>query len=83
MSKISFFSTILFQFLLFLNLKLLDNTYLILSLFSTFILIGLFFKVVFKKSNLQQIGRGILFCSLTSLSLTIIVLIWLSYNFPK
>ena len=83
MSKISFFSTILFQFLLFLNLKLLDNTYLILSLFSTFILIGLFFKVVFKKSNLQQIGRGILFCSLTSLSLTIIFLIWLSYNFPK
>jgi hypothetical protein len=83
MSKISFFSTILFQFLLFLNLKLLDNTYLILSLFSTFILIGLFFKVVFKKSNLQQIGRGILFGSLTSLSLTIIFLIWLSYNFPK
>jgi hypothetical protein len=83
MSKISFFSTILFQFLLVLNLKLLDNTYLILSLFSTFILIGLFFKVVFKKSNLQQIGRGILFGSLTSLSLTIIFLIWLSYNFPK
>ena len=54
MFKISFFSTILFQFLLVLNLKLLDNTYLILSLFSTFILIGLFFKVVFKKSNLQQ-----------------------------
>jgi len=83
MSKISFFATILFQFLLVLNLKLLDNTYLILSLFSTFILILLFFKVVFKKSNLQQIGRGILFGSLTSLSLTIIFLIWLSYNFPK
>ena len=83
MFKISFFSTILFQFLLVLNLKLLDNTYLILSLFSTFILIGLFFKVVFKKSNLQQIGRGILFGSFTSLSLTIIFLIWLTYNFPK
>jgi len=83
MSKISFFATILFQFLLVLNLKLLDNTYLILSLFSAFILIGLFLKIVFKKSNMQQIGKGILFGSLTSLSLTIIFLIWLSYNFPK
>ena len=83
MSKISFIGTILFQFLLVLNLKLLDNTYLIIFLFSACLLIGLFLKIVFKKSNLQQIVRGILLGSLTSLSLTIIFLIWLSYNFPK
>jgi Na+/phosphate symporter len=83
MLKISFIVTILLQSLLVLNLKLLDNIYLIFSLFSALILIGLFLKIVFKKSNLQQIGRGILFGSLTSLSLTIIFLIWLSYNFPK
>ena len=83
MSKISFFAAIIFQFLLVLNLKLLDNTYLIFCLFSACLLIGLFLKLIFKKSNIQQIGNGILFGSLTSLSLTIIFLIWLTYNFPK
>jgi hypothetical protein len=83
MSKTSFISTILVQFLLVVNLKLLDNTYLILSLFFVFTLIGKFLKIAFKKSNVQQIGNGILFGSLTSLSLTIIFLIWLFFNFPK
>ena len=83
MSKISFIGTILFQFLLVLNLKLLDNTYLILFLFSACLLIGLFLKIVFKKSNIHQIGNGILFGSLASLGLIIIFMIWLSYNFPK
>jgi hypothetical protein len=46
-------------------------------------LIGKFLKIAFKKSNVQQIGNGILFGSLTSLSLTIIFLIWLFFNFPK
>jgi hypothetical protein len=83
MSKTSFISTILVQFLLVVNLKLLDNTYLILSVFFVFTLIGIFLKIAFKKSNIQQIGNGILFGSLTSLSLTIIFLIWLFFNFPK
>jgi hypothetical protein len=46
-------------------------------------LIGIFLKIVFKKSNIQKIGNGILFGSLTSLSLIIIFLIWLFFNFPK
>jgi hypothetical protein len=83
MSKTSFIGSILLQFLLVFNLKLLDNTYLILSLFFTFMLIGIFLKIVFKKSNIQKIGNGILFGSLTSLSLIIIFLIWLFFNFPK
>ncbi len=80
----SYILTILIQFLSLLTLKLLDNFYLVILIFITCLVSGLLIKTNNStKSKTKEIGWGLLFGSLTSLALTILFIIWLSFNFPK
>lgn len=84
MKTTSFILTILIQFLLVFTLKLLDNFYLILLILISSLVIGFLIQISNStKSNIKKIGWGLLFGSLTSLILTIMFVIWLSFNFPK
>ncbi len=80
----SFILTISIQFLAILSLKLLDNFFLIIMIFIACLLGGRSMKSS-SSSNSQkkEIGWGIFYGSLTSLTLTIVFIIWLVLNYPK
>jgi hypothetical protein len=80
----SFILTILIQFLSIVVLKLLDDFHLIIMIFIACLAVGLLAKLFNPtNSNIQKIGWGLLFGSLTSLTLTVLFVVWLSFNFPK
>jgi hypothetical protein len=84
MKIVAFITTILIQFLSIVALNLLDNFYLIILIFITCLVGGLLIKMSSStKSKMKEIGWGLLFGSLTSLTLTLLFVIWLSFNFPK
>ena len=84
MKIVSFILTILIQFLSLVTLKLLDNFYHIILIFMSCLVSGLFIRINSPtQSKTKKIGWGLLFGSLTSLTLTIVFVIWLSFNFPK
>ena len=85
MKAISFTSTIIFHFLIILSLKLLDNFNSILIIFLFSILIGLTIKLLSKNRSvsLNHLGWGILYGSITTVSLLLISITLLGYNFPK
>ena len=84
MKTTSFILTILIQFLLIFTLKLLDNFYLILLILISSLAVGFLIRISnLTKSKIKKIGWGLLFGSLTSLILTILFVVWLSFNFPK
>lgn len=84
MKIVSFILTMLFQFLSLLSLKLLDNFYLILAIFVSCLIVGFLINISSSKDTItKKIGWGLLYGSLTSLTLTILFMIWLSFNFPK
>ena len=80
----SFILTISIQFLAIISLKLLDNFFLIIMIFIACLLGGRSMKSS-NSSNSQkkEIGWGIFYGSLTSLTLTIVFIIWLVLNYPK
>jgi hypothetical protein len=84
MKLLSFITTLLIQFLSVVYLKLLDNFSLIILIFITCITSGLVIQMNDSaKSKINNIGWGLLFGSLTSLTLTVIFVIWLALSFPK
>lgn len=85
MKAISFTTTIIFQFLVIISLKLLDNFDSILIIFLFSILIGLAIKLLSKNRSisLNHLGWGILYGSITTVTLLLITMTWLAYNFPK
>ena len=84
MKIVSFVLTILIQFLSLMTLKLLDNFYLIILIFISCLLAGFLIKMNSSvKSRTKEIGWGLLYGSLTSVTLVILFVIWLSFNFPK
>lgn len=81
---ISFLLTLLIQFLSILTLKLLDNFYLIILIFIACLITGHIFRTnTSSTSAKKEIGWGLFYGSITSLLLTIVFIIWLSFNFPK
>jgi len=81
---ISFLLTLLIQFLSILTLKLLDNFYLIILIFIACLITGYIFRTNTSSTSVKkEIGWGLFYGSITSLLLTIVFIIWLSFNFPK
>jgi len=81
---ISFLSTFFIQLFILFFVKILDNLFEFIVFLTCCILIGFFIKV--KKAStvkMKEIGWGVLYGSLTTLTLISSFLIWLVYNFPK
>lgn len=80
-----FFLTLIVHLLIIVNLKLLDNFNSIIIIFLFSISIGLAIKLFSKNrsTNLKHLGWGILCGSITTVTLLLIAMIWLGYNFPK
>jgi len=85
MKIVYFFLTLIVHLLIIVNLKLLDNFNSILMIFLFSILIGLAIKLLSKNrsTNLKHLGWGILYGSITTVTLLLIAMTWLGYNFPK
>jgi hypothetical protein len=85
MKIVSYAFVVIFQIIIILQLKLLDNFYLILLIFITFLITGIKMNFFSKSKNVnfKNVGWGVFYGSLTSISLTILFITWLSYNFPK
>ena len=81
-----FIATILLHFISVKALKLLDNFWLIIIIFFLTLFIGTllnFSNPQTKTKISKQIGWGLFYGSLTSIVVIVILMIWLSFNFPK
>ena len=84
MKLLYFALTILIQFISLMTLKLLDSFYLIILIFISCLGAGFLIKMYSPtKTIMKEIGWGVLFGSLTSLTLTLLFVLFLSFNFPK
>jgi hypothetical protein len=80
----SFILTILIQFLFLVMFNVWDNFLLIILIFISCLLSGLLITINSPtKSKIKEIGRGLLFGSLTSLTFGILFFIYIFLNFPK
>ncbi len=85
MKIISFIVTLFLHFSIILSLKLLDDFNSILIILFASIIIGLSIKLFHKNRNinLNHLGWGILYGSISILTLLMITISWLGYNFPQ
>jgi uncharacterized protein YqgC (DUF456 family) len=84
MKILAFVSTVVFQLLCILKLKLLDNFGLIIVIFLGCLIGGWIIRDTSQSTTTaSKIGWGLLFGSLFSLGSGLLFMLWLAFNFPK
>lgn len=81
LKTIAYILTLTIQFALIVWLKLIDNLLLIYITFISCALVGLALSLT--NSKIKDIGKGLLWGSITSICFTTLFLLWLKFNFPE
>jgi hypothetical protein len=77
--------TLLAEYLLIRVFKMLDNTDVLIIIFVSVLLIGMFITIYNKKvsKTIKNIGWGMLYGSISTIVLMVVFFLWLSYNPPR